>query len=132
MATLLAHITVKEGGEEQWEAAMQNLVENTMANETEVIRYEYWKGQAPRTYYGLLSFTSKEAFFVHQDADYHRAQAYGDIFEDLKLEFLDPVSTASPLPRTENPPLPADAPDGIKEWETLSPVQIADWWADRK
>ena len=131
MATLLAHIRIKPGAEAEWEAAMANLVENTLANEAEVIRYEYWKGQEPLTYYAFLSFTSKNAFFTHQDAPYHRSQAYGDIFDDIRLEFVDPVSTASPLPRTENPALPEDAPDGIKEWETTSPVQIADWWRDR-
>ncbi|MDA1075795.1 MAG: antibiotic biosynthesis monooxygenase [Proteobacteria bacterium] len=132
MTTLLAHITVKPGFEAQWETAIAGLVEKTMANETEVIRYEYWKGQAPRTWYALLSFTSKQAFFVHQDADYHRAPAYGEMIENISLEFVDPVSTASPLPRTENPDLPADAPDSIREWEELSPVQVAAWWQDRK
>jgi quinol monooxygenase YgiN len=131
VTTLLAHIRIKPGAEAEWEAAMAKLVDNTLAHEAEVIRYEYWKGQEPLTYYGLLSFTSKHGFFAHQDADYHRNQTYGDIFDDLRLEFVDPVSTASPLPRTENPALPDDAPDTIKEWESSTPVQIADWWQDR-
>ncbi len=131
MTTLLAHIKIKPGTESEWEEAMQNLVENTLANESGVIRYEYWKGQESRRYYGLLSFTTKKAFFEHQDADYHRNQTYGDIFEDIRLEFLDPVATASPLPPTENTPLPDDASAGIREWETRTPVQIADWWSGR-
>ena len=132
MATLLAHIKIKPGGEAVWEAAMAKLVENTLANESEVIRYEYWKGQEPNSYYGLLSFTSKHAFFVHQDADYHRDGGYGEVIEDIKIEFVDPVADASPLPRTENPPLPDDASDGMREWEDISPVEVADWWAGRK
>ncbi len=131
MTTLLAHIKIKAGAESEWEEIMQNLVENTLASESEVIRYEYWKGQEPGRYYGLLSFTSKQAFFEHQDAEYHRNQTYGDIFEDIRLEFLDPVNTASPLPPTENLPLSDNASPGIREWETRTPVQIADWWSDR-
>ena len=98
MTTLLAHIRIKPGAEAAWEAAMANLVDNTLAHEAEVIRYEYWKGQEPLTYYGLLSFTSKHAFFVHQDADYHRNQTYGDIFDDLRLEFVFAASHAASAP----------------------------------
>ena len=131
MTTLLAHIKIKPGAESAWEATMRNLVKNTMANESEVIRYEYWKGQEPGCYYGFLSFTSKRAFFEHQNADYHRNLVDGDVFEDIRLEFLDPVPTASPLPPTENLPLPDDASPGIREWEKRTPLQIADWWRDR-
>ena len=131
MTTLLAHIKIKPSAEAQWEVAMHELVENTLASESEVIRYEYWKGQEPGRYYGLLSFTSKLAFFEHQDADYHRNQTYGDIFEDIHLEFLDPVNNACPLPSTRNLPLPDDASPGIREWEKRTPVVIADWWQGR-
>ena len=132
MATMLAHIRIKAGAEEQWEALIADLVDKTLANEPDVVRYEYWKGSEPNVWYGLLSFASKNAFFVHQDADYHRNQPYGECIEDMRLEFVDPVSNASPLPRTENPPLPDDAPDNIREWEDQTPVQLADWWQDRK
>ena len=54
------------------------------------------------------------------------------MIEDIRLELVDPVADASPLPRTENPDLPADAPAGVREWEQLSPVQLAAWWAGRK
>ncbi len=132
MATMLAKITVRAGAEARWEALISDLVDKTLTHESEVIRYEYWKGSEPNTWYGLLSFASKEAFFAHQDADYHRNQPYADCIEAMHLEFVDPVQGASPLPRTENPPLPADAPATIREWEHQSPVQIAAWWANRQ
>ena len=131
MATLLAHIKVREGAEAQWEAIMRSLVDQTLEHESEVLRYEYWKGEQPRSYYGLLSFTSKRAFFEHQDADYHRNQAYGDCIEAIRLEFVDPVQGAAPLPATENPALPADTPAEVMEWEQQTPISIAPWWAGR-
>ncbi|MEZ5558995.1 MAG: antibiotic biosynthesis monooxygenase [Pseudomonadales bacterium] len=131
MATLLAHIVIRPGAEGRWEAMIQDLVSRTLASEPGALRYEYWKGQAPRSYYGLLSFTDKAAFFAHQDASYHRNQPYGEVIESIRLEVVDPVSGASPLPRTRNPALPDDAPAGIREWEQLTPLEIADWWRDR-
>ena len=131
MATLLAHIRIKPGQEAVWEETIQKMVAQTQANEPSMLRYEYWKGQEPRSYYALLSFKDKAAFFHHQDADYHRNAPYGDTIEAIRLEFVDPVANASPLPRTKNPELPQDAPEAIREWEDRSPIQIADWWAER-
>lgn len=129
MATLLAHIRIKPGQAPIWEATMRELVANTRAHEPDMLRYEYWRAQEPLCYYGLLSFKDKAAFFAHQDADYHRSPAYGDMIDAIRLEFVDPVPDAAPLPPTANPALPADAPDNITEWETQSPVQLAAWWA---
>ena len=132
MATMLAHIKIRDGAEQKWEEIMKFLVDNTLEHESEVVRYEYWKGSEPNHWYGLLSFTSKEAFFVHQDADYHRSPDFDACIEEMKLEFVDPVQTASPLAPTENQPLREDAPDGLKEWENITPVQMADWWLGRQ
>lgn len=131
MATMLAKIKVHDHLIDKWENTITELVDKTLANEPEVVRYEYWKSTEPNTWYGLLSFTSKHAFFVHQDADYHRTPALGECIEHMTLEFVDPVHNASPLVRTENPPLPEDAPEGIKEWEDITPVQVANWWTGR-
>jgi|TARA_B100000315_G_scaffold256273_1_gene301800 hypothetical protein len=127
MTSLLAHIRIRKGTEERWEATIREQVDRTLANETEVIRYKYWKGQAPLTYYAL-SFTSKLAFFEHQDADYHRTPMLAELTDNIRLEFLDPVEGTSPLPHTEDPPLPEDAEPDITEWETLTPIRMAPWW----
>ena len=131
MTTMLAHIRVRPGKEQAWEATMRELVRQTIAHEPDVLRYEYWKGQEPLCYYGLLSFKSKRAFFEHQDADYHRTPPFADMIADIRLEFVDPVEAASPLPHTENPELPADTPASVREWENLTPIQLADWWLGR-
>ncbi len=132
MATLLVRLLVKPGMEDRFEAMITDLVDQTLTHETSVIRYEYWKGQEPRSWYALLSFTSKTAFFSHQDAEYHRNQPYDECVESMNLEWLDPVTGASPLPRTLNPPLPADTAPNLLEWEQRSPIQLAQWWRDRK
>lgn len=132
MATLLAHIRIKPGCEEQWEEIMQAMVRDTFANEKGVLRYEYWKGEEPNLWYSLLSFVDKQAFFVHQDSEHHRTQSFGDVIEAIRLEFLDPVEGASDLPRTADLPLPEDAPPGIRQWEKITPVKLADWWKARR
>ena len=40
---MLAHIRIKAGAEERWEALIADLVDKTLANEPDVVRYEYWK-----------------------------------------------------------------------------------------
>jgi quinol monooxygenase YgiN len=132
MATLMVRLKVRPGREEQFEAMIAELVDNTLTHESDVIRYEYWKGQEPLTWYAFLSFTGKVGFFTHQDADYHRNQPYDDNIESMQMEWLDPVEGASPLPRTLNPPLPQDTLARIAEWEDRSPIQPAAWWQGRK
>jgi quinol monooxygenase YgiN len=73
MATLLAHITVKPGCEAQFEEIARTLYERTHAAEADVVRYEYWRGAAPGTYYTLLGFTDHRAFIAHQTSDHHES-----------------------------------------------------------
>jgi len=132
MATLMVRLKVRAGREQAFEEMITTLVDNTLTHETEVIRYEYWKGQEPLTWYAFLSFTGKPGFFTHQDADYHRNQPYDANIESMQMEWLDPVEGASPLPRTLNTPLPKNTPAHIAEWENRSPIQPAAWWQGRK
>lgn len=71
MATILAHLTIKPGCEARFEQIATDLFDGTHANETKVLRYEYWRGEAPRTYYTLLSFDDHRAFIEHQVSDHH-------------------------------------------------------------
>ena len=54
MTTLLARIRIKPGCEARWEAIVQSMVRQTLANEAGVLRYEYWKGQEPNLWYSLF------------------------------------------------------------------------------
>ena len=132
MATLVAHIRIRPGGEERWEAVMTEMVEKTLATEENVVRYEYWKRQAPREYFCLLAFRDSLAFFEHQAADYHVNAPFGDLIEAIELEWVDPVEGASPLARTLDPPLGSDVPKDVSAWREQTPVQLADWWSERR
>ncbi len=130
MATLLAHITVKPGSEQQFEEIARTLYERTHADERDVRRYEYWRGADPRTYYTLLSFDDHRAFIEHQVSDHHEAAspAIGAAVESLRLEWVDPLADASPLTATEM----QSAPDGADEltvaYTDRFAAEVADWW----
>lgn len=130
MATILAHITVAPGKEREFEDLAARLVKATHDNETRVIRYEYWRGAEPNTYYGLLAFQDYNAFLEHQTSDHHETDAkkMTGIFTDFKLEWLDPITDASPLPSTNMQPLIDGASELWKAYHDRMPAQVAAWW----
>jgi quinol monooxygenase YgiN len=130
MATLLAHITVQPGAERQFEDIARRLYERTHAVETGVLRYEYWRGATPRTYYTLLAFDDHRAFIAHQTSDHHESDspALGQVIERLRLEWVDPVAGASPLPATEAQGALAGAPDLVVEYTDRFAAAVAEWW----
>lgn len=132
MTTILAHIEIKAGKEEKFESIMQDMVKKTLARESGVLRYEYFKGQKENFYYCLLAFEDKWAFYQHQNSAHHESHDFSDVLENIKLEYLDPVDDASPLPHTLDPPLTDKMPEAMRTAQRLYPSQIADWWADRK
>ena len=132
MATLLAHIQIQPGKEDKWEAIMHDMVAQTLGTEDGVIRYEYWKGQEPLSYYCLLSFRDKWAFYAHQMSDHHEGHDFADVLADIKLEYIDPVEGAGGgLPPTLDPALPADAGDAMKTAQERFPLDIPAWWSGR-
>jgi len=131
MTTILAHIEIKPGKEEKFEAIMKDMVARTLLEEG-VNRYEYYKGQKENFYYCLLSFADKWAFYRHQNSDHHEGHDFAEVLQAIRLEYLDPVEEACPLPPTEDPPLAPDMDDGMKTAQRRYPSQIADWWAQRK
>lgn len=133
MTTLLAHIQIKPGTEEQWEAIMHDMITQTFATEEGVLRYEYWKGQEPNLYYCLLSFTDKWAFYAHQMSDHHETHDFAAVLDGIRLEYVDPVAGAGGgLPQTSDPALPDDASDAMKTAQERFPLDIPAWWAARK
>ena len=131
MATILAHIRVKPGAEEQFEQMARELYAATHANETAVRRYEYWRGAPDRTYYTLLSFDDFHGFLDHQASDHHETgtSGLGDLLEDFRLEWLDPIGAASPLVPTEmQDETPTDASDLWRAYRERMPAEVQDWW----
>lgn len=133
MTTLLAHIRIKPGKEDKWEAIIEDMVTQTFATEEGVARYEYWKGQDTNSYYCLLSFKDKHAFYEHQMSDHHEAHDFGDVLESIKLEYVDPVEGAGGgLTRTVDTPLPAGASATQQTAQERFPLDIPAWWSGRK
>ncbi len=130
MATILAHIKIRDGHEATFEALAKQLYEETHANEDNVVSYQYWRGSEPSTYYTLLAFADYNSFLVHQTSEHHDDVGKGlsAAIEHMKLEWVDPIEGASPFPRTTSQELPADATDTDRSTAATYAAVIADWW----
>jgi len=132
MATLLAHITVKPGCEAQFESIARTLYDRTHADEPDVVRYEYWRGGTPRTYYTLLSFVDHRSFIAHQTSDHHEdaSPRIGECVADLRLEWVDPVDGAADLARTDMQTAPDGADELTQRYTERFAADVAEWWLD--
>jgi quinol monooxygenase YgiN len=130
MATILAHIRVKHGCEADFELIIRTLFTSSHASDKGLRRYEYWRAQETGLYYCLLAFDDFLAFMAHQSSAHHETAtpALMAVITDLRLEWLDPVQGASPLPMTATQQVPDAASDLVKRYAEMMPVSIADWW----
>jgi quinol monooxygenase YgiN len=132
MATILAHIRVRPGTAARFEQVARALHDATHQHEPGVRRYEYWRGAGEDTYYALLAFDDYTAFVTHQASDHHEAASHelADLIESIRLEWVDPVPGASPLPRTVDTDLPAGASDLERRQARRFPAGVASWWPE--
>lgn len=131
MATILAHLRIRSGAEERFEAIARRLYAATHDHETGVRHYQYWRGSEPRTYYTLLAFDDFQTFITHQTSDHHEAASpdLGAVIESLRLEWVDPIDGASDLPPTEHQPAPEGAADLVVAHTDRFAAQVAEWWS---
>ncbi len=130
MATILAHITVREGRVERFEQAAALLFAATHGEESGVVRYEYWRAQEPRRYYALLAFTDYREFLAHQASPHHESVAaeLGELIDEMRLEWVDPVPSASELGPTLAQAPAEDATDVELRYDKMMAPKIAAWW----
>ena len=128
MATFLAKIKVFEGKEAEFEETARMMYTNTQ-KEDGLMRYEYWRGTEPRTYYCFESWENYHAFLGHQTSDHHEGPDWPSLLENLEIEWLDPMKDASPLPPTEHQDLPEDASDLVRQHAENIPLGVQSWWA---
>jgi quinol monooxygenase YgiN len=130
MATLLAHIRIRDGLEERFEVIAQELYAASHANEADIRRYEYWRGEERGTYYTLESFDDYLGFLGHQTSAHHERAGprLRDVIEVLRLEWVDPIGGASPLAPTNMAPLPPDASTLEKDYYQRIAATVQDWW----
>lgn len=131
MATILAHIHVKDGAEAQFEDIARRLYQATHDQESGVRRYEYWRGAEQGRYYTLLSFDDHRTFIGHQTSAHHEAAApeLGEVIDSLQLEWVDPVAGASDLPSTEHQDAQDEADELTKAYTSRFAADVAAWWA---
>jgi len=130
MATILAHIKVRAGREDDFETLARDLYAATHAAESDVLSYQYWRGAEPRSYYTLLAFADHRAFVVHQSSEHHDAVGAGlrEVIEDMTLEWVDPIEGASPLPPTNHQHAAPEADDAVVSVTAAYAAVVADWW----
>jgi quinol monooxygenase YgiN len=134
MATILAHITIKEGSEAAFEAIARTLHRASHDTETHLRAYGYWRGAEPRTYYTLLSFDSYLGFLEHQTSDHHEeaSPGLGACIESMRLEWVDPIGGASTFVPTGSQPVPEGSSELMVKYAKRFPAAIADWWTTRR
>lgn len=130
VATLLAHITVKDGTESAFEKIARHLFVTSHEQELGLVRYEYWRGSKPRTYYAHLSFVDFAAFIAHQTSEHHESASpeIGSIVEQIELEWVDPVEGASPLVPTVSQDLSSADDDLTRRYARIFEARISSWW----
>ncbi len=130
MATLLAHIRVHPDRAERFEELARDLYQASHAGEVGLRRYEYWRGEEAGTYYTLMSFDDYAAFLAHQTSPHHEgaSPALREVIQVLRLEWVDPLRGASPLPRTDSSPLPPGATDLEREYSVRFAAKVQEWW----
>ena len=133
MATILAHINVRSGSEARFEEIATELYRSTHSTEDNVLRYEYWRGQEAGRYYTLLAFPDFAGFLTHQTSPHHEhvAAELGKVIETIRLEWLDPIVGAAPLPPTVAQDVAADADELTAMYAKRYAAVIAPWWPAR-
>lgn len=134
MATLLAHLTVRAGGEARFEELARELYDASHTGEPGLVRYEYLRAAERRHYYCLLSFDDEAAFLRHQASDHHESATseLQELLEASRFEWVDPVDGASPLGATDaGGPAPA-AGDLERAYHRAMGVVVSEWWKQRR
>lgn len=130
MATILAHIRVHAGREADFEAVARALHDDSHRLDRGVRRYEYWRGAEAGLYYCLLAFDDFHAFLAHQTSDHHESASpkLAELIHEIRLEWVDPVPGASPLPRTAMQPLPDGADALSARYHRVFAARLQAWW----
>jgi quinol monooxygenase YgiN len=128
MATLLCHIEINPGKEDEFEAVMKEMYRRTHAEEPNCVRYEYYRAAQPGKYYSLLSFTDSVSFWEHQISDYHEGYDFAAMIKSLEMEWIDPVKDASPMISTTSTKPPKEASDLIRSAAETYKIEVQSWW----
>lgn len=134
MATMLAHLRIEPGREAEFERLAARLYQATHHDEHGVARYEYWRAAEPGHYYMLGSFDGYDGFIAHQVSEHHMAAAaeLRAVIADIRLEWIDAVDLANPLPPTDAGAEPKDQGPIERDYRSRQPVAVQQWWVERR
>ena len=134
MATVLVHIRVRPGAEQEFEKLSKSMYLQTHRDEKNVRRYEYWRGAQVGHYYTLISFDNFDDFLAHQTSAHHEAAspALRKVIDTLELEWVDPIADASPLKPSDMSPLRDDAEELAKRYYERFAIDVKDWWLEMR
>ena len=134
MSTILAHIVIHPGKEDEFESLAVTMHAASHADEERLRAYGYWRAAEPRHYYSLLAFDDYLGFMAHQTSEHHETAgpSLRDCIEAITLEFVDPIEGASKLAPSNPQALPADASPLMKRYASRIPATVADWWVERR
>ena len=86
---------------------------------------------SPRRTTRVESFDDLAGFVAHQTSEHHEAArpGLGEVIEDIRLEWVDPLPTASPLAATATAATPPDATELERScYERFAGALLQDWW----
>ena len=113
-------------------ASPRRLYRATHEREADVRRYEYWRAPSPLRTTWVESFDDLAGFVAHQNvSEHHEAGAvlFGEVIEDIRLEWVDLLPTASPLVATATwPPRPYVTELERSCYERFAGRPTRTWW----
>ncbi len=142
MVTIVAHVKIKPDRVGEFEAIERQLSTDTKRHETGCLLYECWRGEEENRYYVLMAFKDEAAFYQHQVSEWHEkhAETLYQCFEDLWLEFVDPLdgagsrlrSTERQEPLAETSAIDSAIDFAIEKYREEFPVVVQPWWRERR
>ena len=77
----------------------------------------------------LFSFDDFDALMEHEAADHHHNVPFGDIFDGMKLEWVDPMTGGAPRgPSTTSGPERPEKGDLWNEYVRRLAKPVPSWW----
>jgi hypothetical protein len=68
----------------------------------------------------------------HQASDYHEGFDFASMIKSLDMEWVDPVTGASPLIPTESGEVPDTAREAIAVAAENYPIKVQSWWQNHR
>ena len=127
MITLMTRQKVNPGRVDDYIAIQQKLWKLTHDNEPNMVRYEHFRAEEPNVFISLLSFNSYKDFLDHQVVDYHHEVDWDGVFEDISLQWVEPLQGANTLEPTDLS-LPDDLDEARKFYVSMMKTERPEWW----